>query len=312
MSEDDDARTSQQDHRGAEGVSANTAEAPARPTPAMRLSESGYNGTTEPYITHIDGRLVGYSRQFFGRSGNEEQLVMQARLEDGRHETWTLPEPCMNDESQASVSRALAAMLAHVRSLMHIETPEDRARFDEQEAERERAREQRTNEARKKFEERAARQKAAQERAKVTLWKYLDPKQRRQYKRDCCFEVVGGSSGHIYRIDPAAEGNVMLLDKPGGKEVSRFCCGPKRFMEGDDIPLSVADIQLSQLWLLSSTNEVAYFKKANLYGGTRWPINVPGLREVLIGRGYAIDDESWKTGRVSSRPCFCGVPDCRQ
>lgn len=309
MSEDDIRTEGQQDSCGVEEASAATSVG-ASARPAMRIDDEGYQGDPEyPYITHIDGRRANYYLESLASNGIEGRLTMRAVLEDGREECWTLPEPVV-DYSNGTVGRALVAMTRHLRSVLRMETPEDRERYERQAAVRERAERARSEERRVQAVANARRaekrREKARERAQATLRLFLSEDRRTQYDTYGYIDVLGSSGLNTYRIHPQFEGNVELLDDHRQETGSWYCAGPREpdnYGDGDGLPL--ADGMLAQMLMLSA-NEVEYFRHANIYKGRRWPTRLPGLREVLAARGYVYTDENWERGGERPAPgCSC-------
>ncbi len=70
------------------------------------------------------------------------------------------------------------------------------------------------------------------------LREWLSPDQRVQLARHGYFEVVGGATGNLYRIYPAASMNVVQLDERK-KEIRGFC-----FLPIGELP--IGDVMLAQ------------------------------------------------------------------
>jgi hypothetical protein len=132
------------------------------------------------------------------------------------------------------------------------------------EADRERLR--RAEVVRQEREERWRRNAAARvhanSRAEELLLAMLNEAQRRSYRLNGTFEVIG-SHGNLYRIHRGKAGNVEWI-KPDGKFGGKLCAHPT---ERDDW-LPVPDVMLAQMVDLI-TDERAFIRVANVHQGDR-------------------------------------------
>lgn len=102
-------------------------------------------------------------------------------------------------------------------------------------------------------------------RAEQTLLLFLNPTQRKNYKRHGCFRVTG-SHGTLYRIHCDDHvGNVEWINRKGTAK-GNFCAHSDRVF-GDDVP--EPDHWLAQMLSLV-TDEIAWLKIAHLMNDD-WP-----------------------------------------